>query len=272
MTGEIKRILVALDASAHSRAALEAAAQLAERLNAELLGVFVQDLELLQLAQLPFAREVGLTSAGRRRIDPQSMELALRAQAETARSAFDSIARSHHVHSSFRIARGNVIRELVAASAEVDLVALGAAGHMEFAGRRVGSTVRGICAGARCSVLIEQHTKRAGASVLLLYEDSPGADAALARAEQLAATNDAELVIVLTGAATAGDTLRERLERSRHRSSRVRVISLDGDRHALRALAVQQRSGLLLIAHDSPLLAREPELLGGLDIPILLVR
>lgn len=272
MTGEIKRILVALDASAHSRAALEAAALLAARLHAELLGLFVQDLELLSLAALPFAREVGLASAAPRRLDPRSMELALKAQAEAARRAFESTARSHHVHSSFRITRGNVIHELVAASADVDLVALGTAGHMEITGRRVGSTVRAICAGARCSVLIEQHTKRAGASVLLLYEDSPGADAALARAEQLAASNDAELVIVLTGAAEAGDALRQRLERSRHRASRVRVVALDGDRHALKSLAVEQRSGLLLIAHDSPLLAREPELLGGLDIPILLVR
>jgi len=271
MSAEIKRILVGLDASAHSQAALEAAATLAARLNAELLGLFVQDLDLLQLAQLPFAREVGLTSAGARRLDPPSMELALKAQAEAARSAFESSARRHRVPASFRITRGRVLHELVAASAEVDLVALGTSGHMEIAGRRVGSTVRGICAGARCSVLIEQHTKRSGASVVLLYEDSTGADAALARAEQLAQSNDTELVIVLTGDAGSG-RLRERLQRARRGDGRVRVVALDGDRHAVQSLLTEQRCGMLLIAHDSPLLARDPELLGGLDVPILLVR
>jgi nucleotide-binding universal stress UspA family protein len=271
MIGDIKRILVALDASPHSRAALEEAAALAARLNAELLGLFVQDLELVQLAQLPFAREVGLTSAESRALDPGSMDLALKAQAQTARTQFESIAQHHRLHFSFRVARGHVVNELLAASGEVDLLALGSAGHMEMAGRRIGSTTRRVAASAHCSVLIEQHTKRPGAAILLLYEDSPSADNALARAEQLAASRDAELVIVLTGAATAPG-LRERLDRALHRGTRTRVFALDGDRHALQSLAAAQQCGLLLIAHDSPLLAREPELLGEMDIPILLAK
>ncbi|MBK7177644.1 MAG: universal stress protein [Chloroflexi bacterium] len=55
---KIQRILVALDASPHSLAALEAAIDLAERLDAELQGLFVEDINLLRLAQLPFAREL----------------------------------------------------------------------------------------------------------------------------------------------------------------------------------------------------------------------
>ena len=54
----IRRILVALDASRHSLAALEAASELAEALKAELVGIFVEDVNLLYLAGLPFAREV----------------------------------------------------------------------------------------------------------------------------------------------------------------------------------------------------------------------
>jgi K+-sensing histidine kinase KdpD len=39
----IKRILVALDASSHSNAALRMATELASQLDAELTGIFVED-------------------------------------------------------------------------------------------------------------------------------------------------------------------------------------------------------------------------------------
>ena len=272
MNADIKRILVALDASAHSHAALEAAASMAARLDAELLGLFVQDLQLLQLAQLPFAREVGLTSAGRRPIDPRSMEVSLKAQAQKAKSAFEAAAQRHGLQCSFRVTRGHVVSELVAASADVDLLALGTSGHMEIAGRRLGSTVRGIVTSASCSVLIEQRVKGAGAALLLLYEDSPSADRALARAGQLAAVRGGDLVIVLTGEAATRDVLRARVEAGLRGDVRAHVVVLDDGVEKLRALAARHRCGLLLIAHDSPLLAREPEMLGDIGCPILLAR
>ena len=58
----VRRILVAVDASHHSIAALEAAVELATRFQAELLGLYVEDINLLRLAQLPFGREVGTFS------------------------------------------------------------------------------------------------------------------------------------------------------------------------------------------------------------------
>ena len=73
-----RRILVALDASQHSLAALEAASELAEALKAELVGIFVEDVNLLNLAGLPFVREVGYPSGAARPLDSPSMERALR--------------------------------------------------------------------------------------------------------------------------------------------------------------------------------------------------
>ena len=62
----IRRIMVALDGSAHASGAPEAAAALAARLHAELEGVFVQDIDLARLAALPIGREIQfLTGRGR---------------------------------------------------------------------------------------------------------------------------------------------------------------------------------------------------------------
>ena len=59
----IRRILIALDASTHSLAALHAAAEMAANMQAELIGLFVEDENLLHLAGLPFAQEVRSSSA-----------------------------------------------------------------------------------------------------------------------------------------------------------------------------------------------------------------
>ena len=57
---QANRILVALDASPQSEAALRAAAELAALLEAELEGLFVEDINLLHLCGLPFGREIRL--------------------------------------------------------------------------------------------------------------------------------------------------------------------------------------------------------------------
>ncbi len=272
MNVQIKRILVALDSSPHSRAALESAATLAERLDAELLGVFVEDIDLMQLAALPFARELGITSAGYRTLDPHAMARSLNAQAQKARAALRTVALHHHVHWTFRSMRGRVLDELRAASSDVDLIALGSAGHMAASGRRLGSTARNLVTCVTCSVLIEHARKHRGASLLLLYEDSASADAALARAQDLAVARDGALLIALVGAAATRQRLRERIEPALRANPRATVVELDDGPVALRALAQRYDCGLVLIAHDSAVLARDPELLGELGYPILVTR
>ena len=55
-----RRILVALDGSAHVLAALQAASEMAARMKSELVGLFVEDINLVRLAGLPFPRELGI--------------------------------------------------------------------------------------------------------------------------------------------------------------------------------------------------------------------
>jgi nucleotide-binding universal stress UspA family protein len=60
-----RRILVALDASVNSLAAIEQAATLAANLEAEQLGLFVEDINLLRIATLPFARQICFPSGAK---------------------------------------------------------------------------------------------------------------------------------------------------------------------------------------------------------------
>ena len=79
--GSVRRILVALDASPHSLAALRAAAELAADLDAELVGIFVEDINLLRLSDLPLASEVTIYTTTSRRLNRQEIERQLRSQA-----------------------------------------------------------------------------------------------------------------------------------------------------------------------------------------------
>ncbi|MCS5560938.1 MAG: universal stress protein, partial [Marinobacter nauticus] len=64
-----RRILVLLDGSRRSLAALEAAADIARAQQAEVLGIFVEEVSLLRSAGYGFAREAGRSSGVARPMD-----------------------------------------------------------------------------------------------------------------------------------------------------------------------------------------------------------
>ena len=180
----IRRILVALDASSHSLAALETAAWLASRLKAELIGLFVEDIDLLRVAEFPFTRQVGLFSSTFQRLDLLELERQLRAQANQIRQALTAIAERAQVPWRFRVARGSVSSEVLAAGAKADLTIVGKRGRS--LGKRVGSTARMVMFEGQGLTLVLQQREELTAPVMVVYDPSPAADNALEAALNLA--------------------------------------------------------------------------------------
>lgn len=117
----IRRITVVQE-SAQAARGLDAVAETAAALEAELAGLFVENVELLHFAGLPFAREIGAFSA--RALDVRTMERRLRSQAEEARRALAAAAEGKPLRWSFRVERGSVPEQVRGALAETDLVVL----------------------------------------------------------------------------------------------------------------------------------------------------
>ena len=140
----LARILVALDASASGRAALAGAAALAAELQAELLGLFVEDANLLRLASLPFSARSAWGPAAEEARNEETMARALRAEAALLRELLAREAERLHLRWSFRVTRGTVARELVEAAERVDLVVMGSAGRNPAVGGNLGSTARAV--------------------------------------------------------------------------------------------------------------------------------
>jgi hypothetical protein len=96
----------------------ELAAALAREMQAEFLGLFIEDVELLRFAALPFAREIGFPSAALRALDLAGLERQLRAQARALERALEAVLGSSAAAWSFRVERATPASAVEAALAE----------------------------------------------------------------------------------------------------------------------------------------------------------
>ena len=274
----IRRILIALDASPPSIAALEAAAALAVRVNAELLGVFIEDVNLLRLAGLPFAAEIGVLAPRTRPFASDEMEQHLRAQRVRAEAALVRVAERLQLRWSFRVARGQIVPELLAAAMEADLMALGSMSTQMIRRAWLGSTTQALMARAARPLLIAPHGATVRLPIAVVYTDSPGSAQALALAQYVCERlGDGELVVLLIADdAEQEERLRRtaaaRLEAS-HGTVRYRWL-VEADANALARALRAERAGTLVFATDVGELDAQSlrQLLERMDIAVLLVR
>ena len=179
------RILVALDDSPRSAAALAAAASLAAEFDAELAGLFIEDLNLQHLAGLPFAREFSLLSGVGRPFSRGDVEQTWRQEADTLQRQLAAEAERLSLRWSFRVARGRVAAEVHTQAQAFDLVVLG---------KRTGIDIVSV---ARTAVTSVAAYPRAG-PILVLFEDVSTSAQSLELGAALARRNAADLVLLIS--------------------------------------------------------------------------
>jgi hypothetical protein len=110
MPGEthIRQVVVAFGASQVPREMLEAAADLAAALHAEVRALMVEESWLEQVAEHPVTAELYLGSRTIQPWDRDRLRLELRARAEQTRRMVRSLAQRRGVRISFEVARGEV--------------------------------------------------------------------------------------------------------------------------------------------------------------------
>lgn len=114
-------MLVAIDSAFVERELVEVAAGLAGPLGARLVGLFVENENLIRLAGLPFATELSLAGAARE-INPEDVLREMRAQAKAARSLVQEVATAIDVEWAFETARGQPLMTLAEAAEERDII------------------------------------------------------------------------------------------------------------------------------------------------------
>lgn len=169
----VGRILVSLDSSPHSYTALNAAVDLAQHYQAELIGVFVEDSTLLDLARMPFGQEVGGYTATVHEISHQKITHSIAIQSRSVVRTFHRIINQTMLQGSISVRRGKVLETIHKESETCDLLVVGKAGTNPVLRRRLGSTAQGLIEKQSKSLLLIEEENRLGYPLIAFFDDSP---------------------------------------------------------------------------------------------------
>ncbi|MBM3485842.1 MAG: hypothetical protein FJX67_04320 [Alphaproteobacteria bacterium] len=191
-----RRIVVAVDSPAAADPVLETAADIARRLEAELEGLFIEDENLLRLADLNVGRAFNALTGRETALDAAAMELLFRGEAARIRHALEVHVGRANLRHRFRIVRGMVERTLGEAGAG-DLLVLSLAGRT--VGARIGPhhAVLSALSSVRNAVLLVRPGTRLSGHALVLYGPEPDGSGLLAAAAHLVAGTNGRLTILL---------------------------------------------------------------------------
>lgn len=180
-SGASTRILVALNASRRDFRALELGASLAARKQAELLALFVEDINLFNLAELPFAKEIDRASAVERELDNLRVARVQKSRIGQIRQTLDQLIERLQIPVSFRVVRGHFIPTVLSTAEEVDILFLS---HKEESADRLTP---------RSKTAYPEVSK----PVWTIFDGAAASRRALLMAAELAALETCELCIAL---------------------------------------------------------------------------
>ncbi len=268
------RILVLLDGSRMSYAALEAAVEIAARSGADVQGVFVEELNLLRSAGYGFAREVGAVSGVSRPFDVVELERRMQRLAGQARRALAGAVGPYGGQYTLSITRGSVIEEVLALAGAEDLLVLGRVGWSSVPGARLGSTARGLLRRSPGRLLLwcERPVAPQGRVVVFLndHEDANGR-AIKATADAIRHSHQPVTLLLGPGAGLSPEALTELKQNLGVAESQIRVQRLSATDPATVVRVLQKERAAQLVLSRECALLREPDaepLLVALNLPV----
>lgn len=190
---DLLRALVALDPFSPSDAALEAVVSLLGGRPAQLEGLVLEDVNLLDLTELPFVRVFDHTTGSERSLDRNRMERRLRSRSEHLRKAFEEAASRLRIPGSFRVERDVVGSALTRAARGADLLVLSYGRRR----RRAPSSHPGLRQPEVRTVVVVREAWKTGRTVAVVVEDIERDRAALHLAARLAGAEQLSLTVLV---------------------------------------------------------------------------
>ena len=264
-----RRVAVALDASLQSSQALQAAAEMAASLQAELEGIFIEDINLIRLAELPFTREIRPASMTEETVNLQRMEQELRSLARQQQQKLELVAREKGINCSFRIRRGQIKAELMNAVTEVDVLTLCSPVHMSAMFGR--ETIRYTTPAAASPI------QQARSSVSVIFGSAENEKNVLLAAARLAGRLDTDISVLLTAdpVVETDDLQREAETILEPQTQPVNYIRLPGKQISDLVIATVSSNSQVLLVNSNNTLVTGGQLWPYLEqvfCPVLIVR
>lgn len=268
------RVLILLDGSRLSLAALEAAAEIAAERNAEVLGVFVEELNLLRTAEYGFAREIGGSSGLTRPLELAALERRMQAQAERARQLLQRTMARRGLVQTLQLCRGRVAEEVMNLMQPEDLVVLGRAGWSCIPGARLGSTAQALLQQAPGEVLLwtEPRVQRESRVVVLLNHNQLNNYRALQVGVELARRSQQAMTVLIRSQPDDDQSLADDVVaylQDKGVAARIEKIAMASTGAAVRAIQ-KENASQLVVSRSSRLFAsgEADALLAALNVPV----
>lgn len=270
----VREILVAVDISKHSQAALEAAVALARTLEANIRGVFVHDEVWNHISRLPSISAVNTLTGQIFPFEDDTMEERVRLLESRLRQKLENISRRRDITHSWHSARGIVEEEILVAAKKTDLITIGLKGSST---RRkiMGSSARRVIEKTDKPVLVLKEGLRLGRTITAVYDGSTGSQKGIKMALDIAERNESTLkVLILNNELEAREDRNQKLEslfRNRNVFAKFELLDRPDASQFLNSVN-QQKSGLLIVPKDLPLLKRSLDvILNHINCPLLMM-
>jgi nucleotide-binding universal stress UspA family protein len=197
----VRRILLALDTTGDDPAAMERAAALAARLRGELIALYVQDIDLVRLAEHTSVSALSTVTAAPPAFATGHLREALRLQAARLRRELERAAVRRQVKWAFQVRQGRLLAETLNLADDDDLLVIAWAhggARPPWATTPPPATILQALVEARVrSVLLLHPTSPAGGGVLIGFDGSDTAWRALSIGAQVAELDASKIEVAL---------------------------------------------------------------------------
>ena len=186
---EIEKVLVALDNTDED--VIKAAVQLAAALGADLHGLFVEDIDVIRVSQLPAITELRIYSIQPDPLDDRRVIRRLRARARRVEQILRAEAERAQVNWQYDIRRGKVHAEIARATPEADLIVISTG-----PGRSLAETTERVLEQSQSPLLLLDQPLPDHPNIITMYDGGELAGDALELATAIAQATEGFLTVM----------------------------------------------------------------------------
>lgn len=271
----LRKILVAIDPSSHSHAALEAAAVLAKTLEAQIHGLFVQDEVWKKVSRIPSSSIINEITGTIHPLEQDALENQLEMLKKRLRRRLETISRKNRIKHTWESVQGKVENKILEAAKQADLLTIGRRGSSFPRKKQLGSSAKAIIRKSDKPILILRQGLHLGANICVLYDASEESQRAIRLALSLAQKNESTLtVLVADNNPEAVDERSRELEKELEKARVSTSVKLLKNTRAWSFLNLMHNidSGLLVIPKQQPIIQKNLEtVLDRIKCPMLLM-